>query len=138
MSPLHKKRLFAVSVIMLGLMIATICIFYALQQNLNLFFTPSEIVKGEAPKGKKIRIGGMVTAGSVKKTESLQVEFVLTDFQETIKVQYQGILPDLFREGQGVVALGVLTENQIFHAQEILAKHDENYMPPELRKIMKT
>lgn len=137
MSPLHKKRLFALSVILLGLMVATTLVFYALQQNLNLFFTPSEIAEGKVPEGKKIRIGGMVIAGTVKKSENLNVIFELTDFKQKIKVQYKGILPDLFREGQGVVALGILTEHKTFQAQEILAKHDENYMPPELRSITK-
>lgn len=99
--------------------------------------TPSQIARGEAPIGKRIRVGGMVEKGSLERQPGqLDLCFVIRDLQKPLKVCYQGILPDLFREGQGVVANGYLDENGSFRAQEVLAKHDENYMPPELRDTM--
>jgi cytochrome c-type biogenesis protein CcmE len=111
---------------------------YALQQNINLFYSPSQIVAGEAPQGRSIRVGGLVVAGSVQRdSQSLQVGFTLTDNLNRVKVRYEGILPDLFREGQGIVARGRLTPNGVIQAQEVLAKHDENYMPPEVAASLK-
>ena len=104
----------------------------AFQSNLVFFFTPSQIAAGEAPKDRAFRIGGMVQTGSVKRQgDGLTVEFVVTDTAKSIPVTYKGILPDLFREGKGVVAQGRLGTDGVFRADEVLAKHDENYMPPE-------
>ena len=106
-------------------------------ENINLFFTPQQIASGEAPINKRIRAGGMVVEGSVKRsTQGLEVEFKLTDYAETITVVYEGILPDLFREGQGIVAQGSLNENRVLEAVEVLAKHDEKYMPPEVTQAL--
>jgi cytochrome c-type biogenesis protein CcmE len=111
---------------------------YALQQNINLFYSPSQIIAGEAPPGRSIRVGGLVVTGSVQRdSQSLQVSFSLTDNLKQIRVHYDGILPDLFREGQGIVARGVLTPDGVVQAQEVLAKHDENYMPPEVAASLK-
>ncbi len=107
-------------------------IMFALNQNINLFFTPTQVMQGEAPVNARIRVGGMIEKGSVKRGEGLDVSFVITDFSHALKIHYQGILPNLFREEKGVVALGRLRGN-IFMADEVLAKHDENYMPPELK-----
>jgi cytochrome c-type biogenesis protein CcmE len=103
------------------------------------FYTPSAVAGGEAPAGHLIRVGGLVTNGSVKRQpDGLTVTFDITDYAETIKVQYTGILPDLFREGQGIVARGRLQDGNLFVAEEVLAKHDENYMPPEVADALKT
>lgn len=109
----------------------------ALNQNIMFFFTPSEVVAGKAPKNKLFRVGGMVVDGSVSRPgDGLTVKFDLTDNQRSVTVQYAGILPDLFREGQGIIANGQLDDQGNFVAQEVLAKHDENYMPPELMEAM--
>jgi cytochrome c-type biogenesis protein CcmE len=102
----------------------------AFQENLVFFFTPSQVVAQEAPKGRTFRIGGMVEKGSVKR-EGVDVRFVVTDTAKSIPVVYSGALPDLFREGKGVVAQGQLGADGVFRAREVLAKHDENYMPPD-------
>jgi cytochrome c-type biogenesis protein CcmE len=138
MHPVRRKRLTVVLLIVLGMGVAVSLTLYALQQNINLFYSPSQIAAGEAPLGRNIRVGGLVVAGSVaRQPESLQVEFVLTDNQERIKVRYEGILPDLFREGQGIVARGRVTSEGVVQAEEVLAKHDENYMPPEVADSLK-
>ncbi len=131
MKPRHKKLL----VIGLGLaglgLIATL-VLNAFRSNLVFFFTPTQIVQGEAPTGRAFRIGGLVEAGSVKRQpDGINVRFVVTDTAKSIPVIYQGILPDLFKEGKGVVAEGKLDANGLFTATQVLAKHDENYMPPE-------
>jgi cytochrome c-type biogenesis protein CcmE len=106
---------------------------YALSGNINLFFPPAEIAAGNAPVGQPIRVGGMVVDGSVQRSDtSLAVRFELTDYEATVPVVYVGILPDLFGEGQGAVASGMLDDNGVLQASEVLAKHDENYMPPEV------
>jgi len=106
---------------------------YALSGNINLFFPPAEIAAGNAPVGQPIRVGGMVVDGSVQRSDtSLEVRFRLTDYEATVPVVYVGILPDLFGEGQGAVASGVLNDEGVLQASEVLAKHDENYMPPEV------
>jgi cytochrome c-type biogenesis protein CcmE len=106
---------------------------YALRGNINLFFPPADIVAGKAPLGQSIRLGGMVVEGSIQRSpDSLEVRFDVTDYKATVTAVYVGILPDLFAEGQGVVTAGVLDENGVFNATEVLAKHDENYMPPEV------
>jgi len=129
-----------VGLIVVGCTIATGLALLALRENINLFFSPSQIVEGTAPSNTTIRLGGMVVAGSVQRGANLGVTFVLTDLAEQVTVTYEGILPDLFREGQGIVTQGKLDSTGRFVAQQVLAKHDETYMPPEvndaLRKVM--
>jgi cytochrome c-type biogenesis protein CcmE len=129
-----------VGLIVVGCTIATGLALLALRENINLFFSPSQIVDGTAPSNTTIRLGGMVVSGSIQRGENLGVTFVLTDLAEQVTVAYEGILPDLFREGQGIVTQGKLDSSGRFLAQQVLAKHDETYMPPEvndaLRKVM--
>jgi cytochrome c-type biogenesis protein CcmE len=129
MKPRHK-RLIAIAAGVAALGVAAALVLSAFQQNLVFFFTPSQIAANEAPQGRTFRIGGMVEKGSVKR-EGVEVRFVVTDTAKTIPVVYSGALPDLFREGKGVVAQGQLGADGVFRAREVLAKHDENYMPPE-------
>jgi cytochrome c-type biogenesis protein CcmE len=129
--PRHK-RLAIIAVGIAALAVAAALVLNAFQSNLVFFFSPSQIAAGEAPKDRAFRVGGMVQAGSLKRLgDGLTVEFVVTDTAKSIPVTYKGILPDLFREGKGVVAQGRLGPDGIFRASEVLAKHDENYMPPE-------
>lgn len=138
MHPIRQKRLLTIAIIALILSTATGLILFALQQNINLFYSPSDIVLGKVPKNVTIRAGGMVVEGSVKRNqESLYVQFDVTDFQSKITIEYKGILPDLFREGQGIVAQGKLNDQGVFSAQQVLAKHDETYMPPEISEALK-
>lgn len=133
MHPIRKKRLTIVLFLLAGLSIAVALTTYALRQNINLFYDPTQISAGEAPVDVRIRAGGMVEEGSVKRdTESLKVEFLVTDFNASVPIEYVGILPDLFAEGQGIVAMGRLNNEGRFVADQVLAKHDENYMPPEV------
>lgn len=110
----------------------------ALNENINLFYEPEQIVRGDAPIGQMIRAGGMVKVGSiVRSSTDLKVTFVVTDLRQSdFTMQYEGMLPDLFREGQGVIAHGFLNDQGVFIAEEVLAKHDENYMPPEVSKVL--
>ena len=129
MKPRHKRAaIIAGGLATLG--IAAALILNAFESNLVFFFTPSQIEAGEAPKGRTFRVGGMVKVGSVQRN-NLTVNFVVTDTAKEVPVSYTGILPDLFREGKGVVAQGKLGADGRFTASEVLAKHDENYMPPE-------
>ncbi|WP_447591846.1 cytochrome c maturation protein CcmE [Aquipseudomonas campi] len=138
MNAVRKKRLYIVLAILAGVGIAVSLALSALQENINLFYTPTQIANGEAPVDSRIRAGGMVAEGSLKRTgDSLDVEFVVTDFAKSVTIRYRGILPDLFREGQGIVALGKLNTDGVLIADEVLAKHDENYMPPEVTKALK-
>lgn len=138
MKPVQRRRLIFALVIVMGAGAAVGLTLYALQQNINLFYSPSQIAAGEAPPGRSIRIGGLVVPGSVQRAaQGLMVEFALTDNREQVRVRYEGILPDLFREGQGIVARGVLTPDGSVRAEEVLAKHDENYMPPEVADSIK-
>ena len=138
MHPVRKKRLLAITAIIIILSAAIGLVMYALQQNINLFYSPSQIATGEAPHNTNIRAGGMVVKGSVKRhSETLEVSFDVTDFQYNVTMIYRGILPDLFREGQGVVAQGKLNDEGVFQADQVLAKHDENYMPPEVSDALK-
>ena len=130
--------------IVFGIGAAIGLVLYALQENINLFYTPSELIEGKGPDkekphiGQKLRIGGMVVPGSVIRDEtSLQVSFTLIDTGPLVTIKYQGILPDLFREGQGIVAQGVLIEPNVIEAFEVLAKHDEEYMPAEVAEAVK-
>jgi cytochrome c-type biogenesis protein CcmE len=120
----------AIGLGVLALGIATALVLIAFEKNLVFFFTPSQVAANEAPLGKTFRIGGMVVEGSVKR-DGVDVSFTVTDTAKTIPVVYRGPLPDLFREGKGVVAQGSLGTDGVFRAREVLAKHDENYMPPE-------
>jgi cytochrome c-type biogenesis protein CcmE len=129
MKPRHK-RLIAIALGLAALGIAAALVLNAFRQNLVFFFTPSQVAANEAPQGRTFRIGGMVEKGSIRR-EGVEVKFVVTDTAKTIPVVYQGALPDLFREGKGVVAQGQLGADGVFRAREVLAKHDENYMPPE-------
>jgi cytochrome c-type biogenesis protein CcmE len=118
--------------------VAAALVLNAFQSNMVFFFTPSQVVSNEAPHGRSFRIGGLVEAGSVvRDKDALTVHFRVTDTAKTIPVQYTGILPDLFREGKGVVAQGKLGPDGVFHANEVLAKHDENYMPPEAAEALR-
>ncbi|MDX1799887.1 MAG: cytochrome c maturation protein CcmE [Marinobacter sp.] len=137
MHPTRKKRLTIILFLIGGLALAVGLTTYALRQNINLFYNPTQIADGEAPAGVRIRAGGMVEKGSVQRDpDSLKVTFRVTDFHRSVSMEYTGILPDLFAEGQGVVAMGRLSANGQFVADEVLAKHDENYMPPEVKESL--
>ena len=121
-----------------GLGIASALVLNAFQSNLVFFFTPTQVAQNEAPKGKSFRLGGLVEEGSLKRqSDGLSVRFVVTDTAKSIPVVYKGILPDLFREGRGVVTQGRIENDGTFVAQEVLAKHDEKYMPPEAAEALK-
>ncbi len=137
MHPIRRQRLFIVLLVLVGVGAAVGLTTYAMRENINLFYPPAEIVAGKVPIGKKMRAGGMVVKGSLQRDpNSLKVAFTITDFNANVKVEYTGILPDLFAEGQGVVANGVLDANGVFQANEVLAKHDEKYMPPEVKSSL--
>ena len=131
MKPRHK-RLALIAGGVASVALAAALVLNAFRSNLVFFFTPSQIAAGEAPRDRAFRIGGMVVAGSLKRqADGLTVHFTVTDTAKNVPVVYRGILPDLFREGKGVVAQGRLSAEGVFRADEVLAKHDENYMPPE-------
>ena len=133
MHPVRKQRLYIVLFVVLFSSAAVALVSYALRGNINLFLPPADVAQGKAPVGQAIRVGGMVMADSVQRSDnSLAVTFVLTDYQANVTVIYEGILPDLFGEGQGAVASGKLNAAGVLVASEVLAKHDENYMPPEV------
>ncbi|MCB1854457.1 MAG: cytochrome c maturation protein CcmE [Halieaceae bacterium] len=137
MHPVRRQRLLIVLLVVLFSSAAVGLVAYALRGNINLFFPPAEVARGEAPVGTPIRVGGMVREGSVQRSDdSLEVRFVITDFEADVPAVYEGILPDLFGEGQGAVASGVLNEQGVLVASEVLAKHDENYMPPEVSEAL--
>ena len=138
MKPHRKHRLLLVCFILLAASGAVTFALMALNENINLFYAPDEILAGKAPRGKLIRAGGMVVAGSlVRATTGLGVRFRISDLRSAeVTVQYEGLLPDLFREGQGVIARGRLGDDGVFLAEEVLAKHDENYMPPEVAAVI--
>ena len=138
MHPKRKKRLYLILLMVAGVGIGIALALSAFNDNLMFFYTPSEVIAGEAPAGHSIRVGGLVTKGSViRQEDGLTVRFDVTDTAETVTVEYTGILPDLFREGQGIVARGKLDTDGMFVAEEVLAKHDENYMPPEVADALK-
>ncbi|MCX7087467.1 MAG: cytochrome c maturation protein CcmE [Methylococcales bacterium] len=138
MTPKRQQRLTIALGVVFGTAIIVGLVMYSLKQNINLFYSTTQIVNGEAPTGARIRVGGMVLKGSlVRDTKSLHVSFWVTDTAEKIQVDYTGILPDLFKEGQGIIAQGKLDAQGIFQADEVLAKHDENYMPPEIADSLK-
>ena len=133
MKPRHK-RIAAIAVGVAALGIVTALVLMAFQENLVFFFTPTEVAENKAPQGRTFRIGGMVEKGSVRRqSDGVTVQFVVTDTAKTLPVLFKGALPDLFREGKGVVAQGRLDADGVFRASEVLAKHDENYMPPEAK-----
>ena len=137
MRPVRKKRMQLVIFLAIGASIAIGFVLFALRQNINLFFTPTQIAQGEAPVGREIRAGGLVVTGSVERApDSLYVEFVISDTAEEARVAFDGILPDLFREGQGIIAIGKLNTEGVVEASQVLAKHDEEYMPPEVQKAI--
>ncbi|KZN12900.1 cytochrome c maturation protein CcmE [Marinomonas sp. TW1] len=139
MHAVRRKRLLFIVLIVSLLASALGLVLYALQQNINLFYSPAQIAAGEAPLETTIRAGGMVVEGSLaRQPDSLTLAFNVTDFQHSLRIEYTGILPDLFREGQGVVALGKLRADGVFEASEVLAKHDEKYMPPEVTDALKS
>jgi cytochrome c-type biogenesis protein CcmE len=137
MHPVRKQRLYMVLFVVIFSSAAIGLVLYGLRGNINLFFPPAEVAAGMAPVGQPIRVGGMVVTGSVERSDqSLAVRFELTDFQASVPVVYEGILPDLFDEDQGAVAAGVLGNDGVLKATEVLAKHDENYMPPEVAEAL--
>ncbi|MDP0588674.1 MAG: cytochrome c maturation protein CcmE [Candidatus Endonucleobacter bathymodioli] len=137
MNAMRKQRLILISLLLIGVGITVTLALFALRENINHYFSPTQIAEGKAPIGKKIRGGGLVVRDSVvRDPDSLLIRFVITDGAENTTVIYTGILPDLFKEGQGIVALGMLNKKQEFIAEEILAKHDETYMPPEVKKAI--
>jgi len=136
MKPRHR-RIILIAVGVAGLALAATLVLKAFNQNLVFFFTPTQVAANEAPQGRAFRVGGMVEVGSVKRQpDGVTVHFIVTDTAKSIPVAYKGVLPDLFREGKGVVTQGRL-ENGLFVASEVLAKHDENYMPPEAAEALK-
>ena len=137
MHPQRKKRLQLILFMLVGLGGAVALMTFALRQNIDLFVTPTQIDAGEIPQGQTIRAGGLVVEGSVERSaEGLGVSFRLTDGAAEVTVEFEGILPDLFREGQGIVALGKVDDRRVILASEVLAKHDENYMPPEVQHAL--
>lgn len=133
----RQKRMTFVAMLIAGVGIFIALIMMALNENINHFYSPTDIAEGRAPQNHSFRIGGLVVTGSVKRAEeNLQISFDLTDGKHNYPVNYEGILPDLFREGQGIVATGKI-QGKVFVAEEVLAKHDENYMPPEVADALK-
>jgi len=133
MTPTRKKRLILVLLVALGVSLATAIFLTAFKDNIMFFKSPTEVAAKDHPVNRNFRLGGMVKDGSMRRLpNSLKVQFIVTDFAADVTVEYEGILPDLFREGQGVVTIGQMTEGDLFVAEEVLAKHDENYMPPEV------
>ncbi|MCY3817164.1 MAG: cytochrome c maturation protein CcmE [Gammaproteobacteria bacterium] len=133
----RRRRMVAMTGGLVCLVAATALVLTAFEQNMLYFYTPTQIAAGEAPEGRRLRVGGLVEQGSVRRTPgSLEVRFDVTDLDQTITVAYAGVLPDLFREGQGVVAHGLVGADGLFEADEVLARHDENYMPPEVAEML--
>lgn len=138
MTPKRKQKLLLIGLMLGAVSIAVSLTLFALSSNINLFYAPTQIVQGEAPLDREIRAGGMVVEGSVQRDPaSLKVRFAVTDYNEEVWINFEKILPDLFREGQGVVAVGRLNEQGELMASQVLARHDENYMPPEVAEALK-
>jgi cytochrome c-type biogenesis protein CcmE len=136
MNPKRKRKLLLVLALVVGVGIAIGLAMYAMRQNINLFYTPSQLANGAAPEGQRIQAGGLVVQGSLKRDpSSLAVTFMISDLKKEVPVSYTGILPDLFKEGQGIVANGYFKNGQV-EAEEVLAKHDENYMPPQVKQAI--
>ena len=138
MKPARKQRLMLIGLMVVGASVATAFALKSFNENLMYFFSTTDVVAGKAPKDTLFRLGGMVIKGSVERpNDGLMVRFKLTDYSKEVTVEYTGILPDLFREGQGIVSSGRLNTQGVFIAEEVLAKHDENYMPPEVKDSLK-
>ncbi|MFZ5526501.1 MAG: cytochrome c maturation protein CcmE [Pseudomonadota bacterium] len=138
MSPVRRKRLALVALSLVALSASAALVLSAFEKNLVFFFTPTQINSGEAPADQRLRVGGLVQMGSIKRhADGLTVSFIVTDTVQHVPVLYKGLLPDLFKEGKGVVAQGRLGPDKVFKADEVLAKHDENYMPPEASAALK-
>jgi len=133
----RQQRMLAVAALVLGVGAAAALGATAFKKNMMYFQTPSDLAAGKAPVGAKVRLGGLVEKGSLARGEGLDLQFTLADCFKTVRVRYQGILPDLFREGQGIVATGAMAADGVFTADEVLAKHDENYMSPDLAASLK-
>mgnify|MGYP001471316615 FL=1 len=137
MNPIRKQRLYALIAVLIGSLLATWLVVSALSENMNLFYSPTEIKEAKVDEVTLIRAGGMVKEDSIiKDTRTLNVTFTVTDYQNDLEINYEGILPDLFAENAGVVVRGNLKKDGTFKAIEVLAKHDENYMPPEVAKLI--
>ena len=137
MNPIRKQRIYALIAILAGSILAVGLVVSALSKNLNLFYSPTDLLNNNLSSDTLIRAGGMVREGSIKRSDdSLNIEFTVTDFENDLVINYSGILPDLFSEKAGVVVQGYLENEGTFRAVEVLAKHDENYMPPEVAKLM--
>ena len=137
MKPRQKRAMFIVAGVA-GVGLAVLLVLNALKSNVSLYFTPTQVMNHEAPEGRSFRIGGLVQVGSVQREkDGLTVNFIITDMVKSMPVIYKGILPDLFKEGKGVVAQGKMESDGLMHAEEVLAKHDENYMPPEAADALK-
>ena len=130
MNPIRKKRIYSILFVLLFSISGISLILYSLNSNLDYFFTPTELKDRNIPADKRIKVGGMVLSGSVERISS-SISFVITDYENSIKVEYEGIVPDLFKEDSGVVVLGNLKDKTLY-AEEVLANHDENYMPPNI------
>jgi len=138
MTPNRRRRLWLVLGIVAGVSVAGALALSAFRRNVTFYFDPSQVAAGQAPQTQAFRLGGMVSKGSVHRTQgTMKIEFTVTDFQHDVPVEYTGVLPDLFREGQGVIAHGHLQPNGVFLAEEVLAKHDEKYMPPQIAQSLK-
>jgi len=138
MTPVRRQRLILILLMVAGVATAATFALKSFNENLMYFFSTTEVAEGKAPVGAKFRLGGMVVDGSIERPDNgMMVRFVLTDYDKKVTVEYTGILPDLFREGQGIVANGRLNTKGVFIAEEVLAKHDENYMPPEVADSLK-
>ena len=134
----RHQRGILVALVLAGVAIAITLLLQALDEEILYFYTPQQVVAGDAPDGKRFRLGGLVIPGSIQRASgSLKVSFLVTDNQKTLPVEYEGVLPDLFRDGQGVIAHGTINDDGVFVADEVLAKHDENYMPPEVAEALK-
>ena len=137
MTPRRKKRLYLVALVLLGVGGATALFLTAFQENIILYHSPTEVAEGKVPEGRTFRVGGLVKEGSVQRSEeTLKVRFTVTDTAHDVSIVYDGVLPDLFKEGQGIVANGKLNGSGVFVAEKVLAKHDENYMPPEVAESL--
>ena len=137
MHPVRKQRLIVVSLVVVLSSAAVGLVAFALRDNINLFYPPADVVAGKAPVDRSIRLGGMVVEGSIDRSDTeLDTIFWVTDYEASVPVRFSGILPDLFAEGEGVVAEGVLDDNGMLIATQVLAKHDENYMPPEVAEML--
>ena len=132
------NRMIGIALVLVGVGLATTFLLRAMNENVLFYYSPSQVAAGEPPEGRRFRVGGLVVGGSLEREPgSIEVRFVLTDTANKVPVQYAGILPDLFREGQGIIAHGELADSGVFVADEVLAKHDENYMPPEVEESLK-